>query len=225
MTMVTIEQKIPVYIVNRNRLTTTKALVEWLRQTGTQSIRILDNASDYHPLLEWYGTLRDVTVCLLPNEGPMAFWFRKLHLQQTLPYVLTDSDCVPSDCCPSDLIGHLLLLLLQFPNCGKVGAGLRTGNIPDTATRKAEVLEWEKQWTQHRASGEAFYAKVDTTFALYPAYGKFTIDDGNLRTAWPYLVDHLPWHNDERCLTDEERYYWQHKDYDLTGWNIKRPEE
>src|ERR1019366_9044842 len=115
-------EDIPVYITNRDRLTTTKDLVNWLKSAGTRRIIILDNASSYPPLLEYYKVLPDgVTVHLLGrNLGPWAFWQEGLHRLQSTPYVVTDSDLVPASECPKDLVSKLNVLLHNRPESGKV---------------------------------------------------------------------------------------------------------
>ena len=66
---------IPVYINNRDRLTSTKALTEWLLRAGTKNIVILDNDSTCPPLLEWYKSLPEGTeVVRQGNLGPWGFW-------------------------------------------------------------------------------------------------------------------------------------------------------
>ena len=61
----------PVYIVNRNRLTTTKRLVDWLLQSqDLEKIVILDNQSTYEPLLEYYSNLpQGVSVKWIGRNG------------------------------------------------------------------------------------------------------------------------------------------------------------
>src|ERR1700678_4193012 len=89
--------QIPVYINNHNRLTTTKAMTEWLLKAGTKRIVILDNGSTYAPLLEWYEKLSEgVEVVKQSNLGPWAFWESQRHTVQATPYVVTDSDLVPA---------------------------------------------------------------------------------------------------------------------------------
>lgn len=219
-----IVRSVPVFIVNRNRVSSTRKLVDWLLVNGTHTITILDNGSTYPPLIEYYKCLpHSVRLLQHGNEGPMGFWFRRLHERQNEPYILTDSDCVPADVCPKNLVEKLFDLLCWFPGCGKVGAGLRTDNLHQNLANRNWVIEWESQWRRRRATPDAFYAKVDTTFAMYPPFGKFCIHDSNVRTDAPYLVEHWPWYFDSNDLPEEERYYWSHKDFNLTGWDIQRP--
>src|ERR1700675_4608017 len=96
---------VTIFINNKDRLTSTRALTEWLLRAGTKKITILDNASTYPPLLEWYkGLPEGVTVEMGPNRGPWGAWSTGRLQTQGNPYVVTDSDLVPANCCPLDLI-------------------------------------------------------------------------------------------------------------------------
>ena len=211
---------VPVFVINRNRLASTKQLIDWLLKSATEKITILDNESTYPPLLAYYKALpQGVSVRDIGgNLGPGDFWAKQWHLRQDMPYVISDADCVPSIDCPQDLIPMLLRLLERFPHAGKVGAGLRIDNLPDCYGKKAAVLSWEARFWQRRACLKAFYAAVDTTFALYPARGVFCNHDGNLRTDAPYLVEHVPWYADSRHLTEEEQYYKEHTSASWSSW-------
>lgn len=209
--------QVPVFISNRNRLTSTRSLIEWLFRAGTQRIVILDNDSTYPPLLEYYDRISHaVSVKRQENLGPWAFWEQGMHLEQRTPYVVTDSDLVPADCCPMDLIEKILSILSAYPECGKVGPGLRLDNLPDLSRdfiTHGDGKEWKGEeiyWKDRHPSG-AFKAPIDTTFAMY-AKGSPWVPAGwyNLRIDTPYVVEHTPWYVDK--LTDEEKYYREHAD-------------
>src|ERR1039458_8386256 len=203
---------VPVFIINHNRLTSTRQLIDWLLDAGTEQITILDNKSTYAPLLDYYESLpeRVTWFSMGGNLGRLCFWTKQLYKVQDTPYIITDADCVPSAGCPKDLVGKLVELLKQFPNAGKVGTGLRIDNLPDFYTRKAEVISWESKYWQKRACAGAFYANIDTTFALYPAHAEWCNHEGNVRTDFPYVVEHLPWYVDDANPSEEERYYREH---------------
>jgi len=178
---------------------------------------IVDNASTYPPLLEFYKNLpTGVEVHLLGrNLGPWAFWQEGLHKQQSIPYVVTDSDLVPAEECPKDLIHRLNVLLHNRPESGKVGPGLKVSDVPDVpgsgCDKRVEASYWSRRY-----NGEAFLAPIDTTFALYAQYSDgqvgHTFDNpNNLRMESPYLVCHMPWY-ESLPLSAEEEYYRDHSD-------------
>lgn len=207
--------EIPVFITNRDRLTSVKSLVEWLLSAGTRRVVIVDNASTYSPLLDYYKALpMGVSVHLLGrNLGPWAFWQEGMHKSQSTPYVVTDSDLVPDKNCPKDLIQKLNTLLHIRPESGKVGPGLKISDVPDVIGSGCDKSVEASYWL-NRYSAEAFLAPIDTTFALYAAYSDgqigHTFDNpNNLRMDIPYLVCHRPWY-ETIPLSSEEEYYREH---------------
>lgn len=215
---------IPVFIVNRNRLGALQALVDWLRAAGTRRIVILDNASDYAPLLAWYRALpAGVHVQLLTgNHGPYVFWEQGVHRVIETPYVLTDSDIVPPDFCPPDLIGALLAVLQRHPDAKKVGPALRIDNLPEHYGEADTVRKWESQFWERPVAPGLFAAPIDTTFALYLPRTEFSNEPCNLRLGHPYIVEHTPWYADDAALSDEERHYREHTSPVFSNWSVAK---
>ena len=215
---------VPVFIVNRNRLGALRQLVDWLCAAGTRRVVILDNASDYTPLLAYYAELPPAArVMLLPeNHGPYVLWKQGVHKVLDTPYVVTDSDVVPAGFCPHDLIDALLAQLQRHPDARKVGAALRIDNLPDSYGEADTVRKWESQFWEHPVAPGVFAAPVDTTFAIYPAFGEFSNDAGNLRLGHPYIAEHTPWYVDEAALSAEERYYRDHTSATFSNWSVAK---
>lgn len=202
-------EKIPVFINNRNRLTFLKKLVDWLR-LRCFSIVILDNNSDYPPLVDYYKTVDLEVVYLHENLGNTALYKWGGHLDSPGKYfIYTDSDVLPKEDCPVDLIDHLLFLKKKYQMCSKVGTSLETNDIPDFYPFKSEVLDWEaKFWSKDM--GDHYVADVDTTFAIYDKSSSAGVSHeitGAIRTKRPYVVRHLPWYVDVKNLNEEERWY------------------
>ncbi len=221
-------EAVHVYIVNRNRVSCTKRLVEWLLAAGTERITIIDNDSTYPPLLEWYRSLQGGVVVHQTGEniGPWRAWDWANGMEAE-PFVFTDSDVVPPPECPRDLIGKCLSVLAEASDCDKVGPGLRLDNIP-TQNLMQEYFQgrslhaWESQfWTRRRegASCASFQAPIDTTFALYCPHGTFSNGWHNIRLDAPYLVEHTPWYV-TKPYSEEETYYRAHANYPGTGHHL-----
>ena len=196
-------------------------LVKWLRDAGTYNITILDNGSTYPPLLEWYQEFDIKAVKYQQNLGPWSFWTQGMHLVQSTPYIVTDSDIVPSFCCPANLIERCCKILTNYPECGKVGPSLRLDNVPDLCRdfiTNGDGKGWEGEgvfWKRRHTSG-AFNAPLDTTFAVYKAFSPWVPADwNNLRLDMPYTVEHTPWYI-SKPFSDEEQYYREHAN---TTWS------
>jgi SAM-dependent methyltransferase len=214
-------QDIPVFIVNRNRHSALQRLVEWLKDCGTRSVCILDNASTYEPLLDWYGKLPpDVSLVRFDaNLGPWAFWSKNLHKTLGMPYVVSDSDLVPADFCPPDLISALQQTLCRFPDAQKVGPSLRIDSLPSGYGQAQTAFKWESQFWERPIAPGLFCAPVDTTFALYTPDADFSCDQRNIRLGYPYTLEHTPWLVDDAALSQEEVHYRSNTSREFSHWS------
>jgi len=216
----------PIWINNRDRLTSTRKLVEWLQRAGACYIHILDNDSSYQPLLDWYKTLKvaDVLVHKLSkNRGPWALWESGLCHDCTFPFILTDSDCVPARNCPYDLMDKCWEVYNRYPNTQKVGPGLKIDNLPEYYDRRTKVLQHEKVFSMdcHEVpERDCYHALIDTTFALYrpTANGRPPGNHHQFRLKAPYLVEHVPWYENSASPSEEEVYYREHCHRNWVNW-------
>ena len=214
-------QEIPIFIVNRDRFSSLKVMIEWLLAIGCHDVQVLDNDSSYPPLLDYYERLpRGVTLRKLgENIGPKAFWQLGLQKQCSLPYIMSDSDLVPSEFCPDDLIAHMHDVLSRFPDCGKVAPGLRLDSVSPNYGQADAAVKWESQFWHQPVSRGLFSAPVDTTFAIYAAGSEYCRHAKNLRLGYPYLLEHVPWQVDENNLDEEEIYYRAHTSSSFSHWS------
>jgi hypothetical protein len=203
---------IPIVINNFNRLGYLKSLISRLEKDGYSQIFILDNASSYPPLLEYYEReCRHEVLRLSENLGHLALWksaywprFRNRF------YVYTDPDVVPAEDCPPDFMQVFLNALKGNMLLDKVGFSLRIDNLPDSYARKSEVLDHERQfWSRINKAG-FFDAPLDTTFALYRPGCKGGAELRSWRSRPPYQALHLPWYEDTAKLNEEQAYYYAH---------------
>jgi len=174
-----------------------------LAAAGHERIILLDNASTYPPLLEWYKRDCPHTVVRLGrNLGKLALW--KAGLEPSEPFVYTDPDVVPTEDCPPDLVERLAHLLARHP-VPKVGPGLFLDDVPPSL----RSLSWERgpQINGREIEPGARLSLIDTTFALYRPGIRFNLEA--IRTDHPYQARHLSWYR-EKNPTDEDRFYLQH---------------
>jgi len=202
--------KIPIIINNFNRLTYLKALIEALESRGYYNIFIIDNASSYPQLLDYYKNCKYKIYYLSENLGHLALWESNLFQYFKKDYyVYTDPDVVPVLECPSDFMRHFVGCLKKFKFARKVGFSLRIDNIPDHYKFKNEVIKWEGQYYNLEINDHLYRAPIDTTFALYRPRVKGGSNSyvPMYRTKFPYQAEHLPWYVDSNNLTEEEIFY------------------
>lgn len=215
---------IPIIINNFNRLTTLKRLIARLEKARCTNIHIIDNASTYRPLLEYYDSTPYTVHRLNENLGYRALW--RSGLNKTLCrgyFVYTDSDIVPVDECPDDFMSVFLDVLKRYPLARKVGFSLRIDNLPDHYSDKDRVIAHESRFYERPVNdARMFRAPIDTTFAMYrPRVGLSRSSAAeSYRMAYPYQAEHLPWYNDTANLSEEEKYYIRHT-MQATDWTSR----
>lgn len=210
----------PIFINCRDRLTTLKALINWLEDAGHERIVMVDNDSTYGPLLAYFEETPHQVVRLGRNLGPEAIWMADLPgaIGEQGRYVVTDSDIVPDSHAPNDAVERFDELLSRYPDVDKVGFGLRIDDLPDTYQFRDDVVDWEAQFWEEEVEPGVYRADLDTTFALYrPSVRSRTFPA--LRTGFPYVARHMPWYADSGKPSEEEEYYRRHADAAMTNWN------
>lgn len=203
-------KEIPIIINNYNRLTTLKSLINSLEVRGYNNIFILDNASTYEPLLEYYKTTKATVIMLGKNIGHKSLWRTNCYkIFYSSYYAYTDSDVVPCEACPDDFIEYFWNILQRHKYATKAGFGLRIDDIPEYYNEKKLVLDWESRYWKQEVEPDVYRAPIDTTFALYRPFSKSGANWylKHYRTGGRYVARHLPWYNDSSNLSQEEQYY------------------
>lgn len=206
-------KQVPVIINNFNRLTYLKQLIGFLESRGFGNIVILDNASTYPPLLEYYNTCRYKIFRLEKNMGHLALWKSGISKKFNRDFfVYTDSDVVPVKECPDDFMEVFMNTLKKHRFARKVGFSLRIDNLPSHYRNRDEVIKWEKQYYEKDAGELLYRAPIDTTFALYRPRATGGSNDyvPMYRTKYPYAAEHLPWYADSSNMSEEDLYYTRH---------------
>lgn len=199
---------IKVVINNRNRLTTTKFMVEKLLSLNPdEGIIIIDNGSTYEPLLNWYNEIKDkVDVKLGTNEGHLALWATGLYKELESYFVYTDSDIILPDDFPMDWKEIMLNTFKNHPECKKVALAIHTDDLPDHYRYKNQVIRNEEAWWLEEIEKDIFVADTDTTFAMMKNFGDNCYR--SLRLARPDLIcRHHGWYLNLDELDEEETYY------------------
>lgn len=199
--------KYTVVINNRNRLSTTKKMVEDLLDRNTRSIIIIDNDSTYPPLLEWYASLPiEVDVMRCKNEGHLALF--STGLINKIPEdwcIYTDADLALNPNMPINYQEIMLNTALEL-NCNKIGVALEITDLPDHYWLKQQVIRNESGWWREEVKENVYKAHTDTTFCFIKKVDQFD----SYRLAGEFTAKHVPWYVDMNNLDDEEKYYLEH---------------
>ncbi len=199
---------IPIIINNFNRLEFLKRQIDWLQSCGHYNLHVVDNASTYPPLLDYYKIIPATVYFLDKNMGHESIW--RTHIFQRFAhdyYVLTDPDVLPAVETPKDFMQFFVDALRGNPSFRKIGFGLFYQDLPDHYSKKTEVVNWESRLYEKEISAGLFHSKIDTTFALYKPQAAFQCWDDTIRTGSPYLLKHMPWYEDPASPNDETIFY------------------
>ena len=217
--------KLPIYIINFNRLSYLKKSIAMFEKYNLRNIHIIDNVSTYPPMVE-YLKHTPYTVHYMPeNYGHMVFFIADefKSVRENEYYALTDPDVIAVENCPADFMDYFYRLLQQFPKFNKVGFSLKTDDVNGSAEAKELLQKWEKQFYKKRLNFFKPYlydSALDTTFALYrPKKDRKNKDFYKaVRTGFPYEARHLPWYKDLNNLDDEDKFYNRY-DCGSGNWN------
>jgi hypothetical protein len=197
---------IPVIINNRNLFTWVVEMVNKIKTyEGVGEIIIIDNGSDYPPLLEWYDT-NPCTIHRAENIGHTAPWQIIGDVITNNDYVITDADMGLLDT-PSDT---LLYLKDNMDSLGldKIGLGLNWGIIKEDSLYYNHIQSYEKnRWNSAHTNNIYIDIAIDTTFALYKKGTPYFV--GGASTTYPYVARHYPWEfNQETYENNKEFKYY-----------------
>jgi len=205
-----VDGSLPIIIVNYNRYDTLMPLVEWLMGLDTKvSIIIVDNASSYQPLLDFYDTLDFPNLQVLRFEENHGL-NKLIAISQTMKaydyYVVTDADLIPYADTRSDILERMKEMLVKYDDINHIGASLEIKDIPDHYPLKEGVLKWEGQFWKIKREDGVFEAFVDTTFGMYRSKSQVMKLYPALRLGNPYTLKHVDWYIDPNAITAETKY-------------------
>ena len=219
---------IKIVINNRNRLTTTKNMVERLLLLNpNEEIIIIDNASTYPPLLEWYECVKDkVDIRFHKNEGHTAIWSIGLYKELGEYFIYTDADIILPDSFPLDWKEIMFNTMVQYPEYKKIALGLRIDDLPEYYRYKHQVIRNEGRWWLEAIEQDLYKADTDTTFALMKNFGDNCYQ--SLRICRNDLIcRHHGWYLSLDALDEEEQYYLDNLQDTMTQYSKqhKNPEK
>ena len=211
-------KKIKAFIINRDLITWPKAMVEWMSNVPELEPIIIDNASTYPPLLEWYNTNPCRVIKLETNYGHRVLWSSGLIFKEITNedeyFLLTDPDLDISTV-PYDVIDKLKEYIHKY-SLSKCGLAIRIDDLPDAYPLKNQVLIWETPFWSNKLEEDLYNSPIDTTFALHNAKESKGHKIGGARLGGDYTLRHLPFYMTEESLTEEFAYFCNHADASST---------
>jgi hypothetical protein len=205
---------IDTFIINKNRLTTTKNLVNWLSKESRLKIYVVDNGSTYKPLIDYYNSedfkSKAEVIWMTDKDNYLVVWTKGLLDKYKVEgkYIVTDSDLDCSNI-PDNWLDYLLFGLNCYPLINKVGFSLDIFNIPNDNPLKSNIITHENRFWMYNLDGRFYNAEIDTTFALHRENQR-THTYTALRSSKPYMAIHQPWMVTPSNLTEEDVYYYEH---------------
>ncbi|AZA81724.1 hypothetical protein C1637_03870 [Chryseobacterium lactis] len=219
---------IPIIIINFNQLYYLKQLIGFLQERKFENIIIIDNKSDYPPLLDYYKTIdQKITIERMSDNLGHKVFFDTPYLQEKYGkgyFVLTDPDIVPNEKLPADFMSEMISKMDKYhSSITKVGFALDIETIPDYFPLKEKVLKWEKQFWEKKLENNVYSAYVDTTFALYKPYYPNRFNNlpflEGIRIGGDYTALHGGWYMDPQNYTEEYLHYIQSVDKS-SSWKL-----
>lgn len=201
----------PIYLTNMNRLTTTKKMVEDLfKLNGNAKINIIDNASTYPPLLEWYNEIKnDVNIIKqASNLGPWTFFYTG-HFSNCPEnyYVYSDADLELNPNMPYNWQEVLMDYHKKWNR--KASLVLRLDDIPEN-DRKKDIIHHQSVCWNTTEEENVWHGVTDMTFSFDAKSAGYRYE--SVRIGGNLACRHIPWYIDIKNIDEEEKYYLDHLD-------------
>lgn len=240
-----IKKNITAVVIGYNQLTYIKNMVSQLEKY-TSDIIVIDNHSDFQPLLDYYANDYKYTLLRQPvNEGHSVYLSPHITKLMGRVFLLTDPDLQFNPDLPDNFIQTLISVSNAY-QAAKVGFALLidsddirediTYTPPMGNAPPHKIKEWEQQFwvNQLTYSGdpslELYKAPVDTTFCLVnQVYLKNHIESKTrnyIRVAGNFTCKHLPWHKSfQKALAEGEYEAYLQNNRSSSWFEIKDPAE
>src|SRR5690606_14671109 len=129
---------VPVLIINYNQLFYLKQQIDFLLSRQFENIIIVDNGSNYPPLLSYYASLHkydNITIEIMNQNNGHLVVFQNKYIQDKYCkgfYIVSDADIVPNEKLPIDFMDTLFNKLIKYAySINKIGFALKIDDIPD----------------------------------------------------------------------------------------------
>jgi hypothetical protein len=201
-----------IVIIGFNQYTYISKMVKQL-ESLTNDIIIIDNKSDYKPLLEYYETEYKYTLLKMDkNYGHKVYETTFIISLLGNMYIITDPDLKFNEKLPKNCIQEMIKISNDY-KAGRVGFALLidTNDIrPGLSYAGMPLKQWEGRFWVNKIQHptlDLYNAPIDTTFCLLNM--NHNHNGLSIRVGGNYICKHLPWHNNYylELLDDEYDHY------------------
>jgi hypothetical protein len=202
----------PIVLTNMNRLTTCKSMVESLFSlNGSSDITIIDNASTYPPLLDWYEEIKnDVKVIRhAGNHGPWVFF--NSNFWSTIDsefYIYSDADLELNSAMPYNWQEIMKDYYDKYQGDRKISLALDLEDIPDHYEYIDQVKNHQSVCWYPTEEENVYKAITDMSFTMDSKLKGYRYE--SVRLAGKFMAKHIPWYIDFNNISEEEKYYIEH---------------
>lgn len=201
----------PIYITNMNRLTTTKNMVEDLFKLNPNSrITIIDNASTYAPLLQWYEEIKGEIEIIRhkDNKGCWSFFYSGYSAAcKDEYYIYSDADLELNPSMPYNWQEVLMDYHKKYDR--KASLVLRLDDVPEGELKEKIKFHQQVCWGKTEEEN-VWHGVTDMTFSFDAKHAGYRYS--SVRIGGNFACRHIPWYLDFNNLPEEEKYYLQHLD-------------
>jgi len=195
---------IPLVISNFNQLYYLINLINWWNfKTDYAPVYIVDNASTYAPLLEFYKNIKHI----FPNVSLSKYQENnmKVNVENELAvvihpkyeyYCISDPDISPLPNTPFNFL-DIFKTAIDTYGFDHVGFRLKLDDLPDFYPKKEHAVKWESQFAKdpypiihEGVEYQGYRAPIDFTFSMY----KTSLG------GWGYPISRDRWNNSLRLL-------------------------
>jgi hypothetical protein len=176
------------------------------RLNSNAQIYIIDNASTYPPLLEWYSQVKnDITIIKNhTNSGPWSFFYSGHYANiDSEWYIYSDADLELNPDMPYNWQEIMMDYTLKYDR--KASLALRIDDIPDHYPFKDLVKDHQNICWYLTDEPDVYKAVTDMTFTMDQKIKGHRYE--SIRLGGKFMTKHIPWYIDFNNIPDEEKYY------------------
>lgn len=203
---------IPIYIIAYNNLYFVRHMVEQLEKY-TKDIHIIDNASTFPKLLEYYRTEYKYDLIQMDKNYGSAIHVNGMYSRLPDKFIITDPDLELNKDLPMNFIEELDMLSEKY-KMWKVGFALDISDF-DKMFQDSDymfgrsIYDFESQYWTNKVGENLYNAPIDTTFCLCNKKYFGNQWTPAMRVAGNYTAKHLQWYKETwmNYPRDELDYY------------------